>query len=149
MISGVIVTPLRRIQDERGCIFHMLKKEDPHFKDFGEIYFSEIYPNAIKGWHNHTKMTLNYACVVGKIKLVLYDGRPESETYQEIQEVYISDHNYSLVTVPPGVWNGFKAVGNERALVANCTTHSHDSEEIQRMDPLRSNIPYNWDLKHG
>ena len=22
-------------------------------------------------------------------------------------------------------------------------------EEIQRMDPLRSNIPYNWDLKHG
>jgi dTDP-4-dehydrorhamnose 3,5-epimerase-like enzyme len=30
-IEGVQVIPLRRIPDERGTIFHMLRRDDPHF----------------------------------------------------------------------------------------------------------------------
>ena len=71
VIDGVQVVPLRRIPDERGTIFHMLKRTDPHFTEFGEIYFSTVYPGAIKGWHRHKEMTLNYACVSGRVKLVL------------------------------------------------------------------------------
>ena len=41
---------LRRIPDERGTIYHMLKSTDPHFTKFGEIYFSSIYPGVVKGW---------------------------------------------------------------------------------------------------
>ena len=44
MIHGVEMFPLRRIQDERGMVMHMLKATDPHFQKFGEIYFSVIYP---------------------------------------------------------------------------------------------------------
>jgi dTDP-4-dehydrorhamnose 3,5-epimerase len=65
MIVGVLVKPLRRIPDERGTIFHMLRRDDPEFEEFGEIYFSMIYPGAIKAWHIHEKMTLNYAVPVG------------------------------------------------------------------------------------
>ncbi len=43
MIQGVEVVPLRRIPDERGTIFHMLRATDPHFQKFGEIYFSTVY----------------------------------------------------------------------------------------------------------
>ena len=42
MIDGVIITDLRKIPDERGAIFHMLRKNDKHFIEFGEIYFSKI-----------------------------------------------------------------------------------------------------------
>jgi dTDP-4-dehydrorhamnose 3,5-epimerase len=70
-IEGVQIITLRRIPDERGTIFHMLRKTDPHFQQFGEIYFSSIYPGAIKGWHRHHEMTLNYACVFGRIKQVM------------------------------------------------------------------------------
>jgi dTDP-4-dehydrorhamnose 3,5-epimerase len=149
MIEGVKIVQLRRIQDERGCIFHMLKATDPEFTEFGEIYFSTIYPNAIKAWHNHTRMTLNYACIVGTIKLVLYDSRKTSKTYKQLEEIYMGENNYCLVQVPPGVVNGFKAVGNSKAILANCATIPHDPTEIIRIDPFDKSIGYNWDIKHG
>ena len=40
MIQDVKITPLRKIPDERGSIYHMLRKDDKHFIVFGEIYFS-------------------------------------------------------------------------------------------------------------
>ena len=72
MIDGVQIIPLKQICDDRGKIMHMLKSTDPYFENFGEIYFSSIYPGVIKGWHWHERMTLNYAVPVGMIKLVLY-----------------------------------------------------------------------------
>ena len=39
-IHDVQVTPLRRIPDERGAVFHMLREDSPVFERFGEIYFS-------------------------------------------------------------------------------------------------------------
>ena len=71
MIDGVLIHSLRQIPDERGKIMHMLRCDDPHFEQFGEIYFSVVYPGVIKGWHIHRAMTLNYAVVSGMIKLVL------------------------------------------------------------------------------
>ena len=149
MIDGVSVKPLQRIPDERGFIMHMLRSNDPEFQQFGEIYFSTIYPEVIKAWHLHSKMTLNYAVVVGMIKLVLCDKREDSPTRGEIQELYIGQQNYQLVTIPPQVWNGFKGVGNQMAIVANCATHPHDPAEINRMSPFDPSIEYDWGLKYG
>ena len=148
MIEGVVVTPLRQIFDERGKVMHMLKVGDPEFQQFGEVYFSCVNPGAIKGWHIHKEMTLNYAVPYGHIKFVLYDDRPESPTHGEIQELYLGPDNYCLVTVPPMVWNGFKGIGTEMAIVANCATIPHSSDEIDRRDPFDSSIPYDWALKH-
>jgi len=146
MIDGVIITPLKQILDERGKVMHMLKATDPAFKSFGEIYFSCIYPNVVKAWHIHHGMTLNYAVPHGRIKFVLFDDRKDSSTRGEVQEIYLGPDNYCLVTVPPMVWNGFKGIGSEMALVANCASIPHDPSEIERRDPNDGSIPYNWDL---
>ncbi|MGI8864995.1 MAG: dTDP-4-dehydrorhamnose 3,5-epimerase family protein [Solirubrobacteraceae bacterium] len=148
-IHDVRVTPLRRIADERGAVFHMLREDDPAFERFGEIYFSLVYPGVVKGWHLHTRMKLNYAVPTGMVKLVLYDNRPESPTLGVVQELYVGELNYVLVTIPPLIWNGFKGVGSTPALVANCATSAHDAGEIERLDPLSSKIPYDWALRHG
>ncbi len=148
MIEGVKVTPLRQILDERGKIMHMLKVGDPAFEQFGEIYFSCVYPGAIKGWHIHKEMTLNYAVPHGHIKFVLYDDRVGSSTRGELQELFLGPDNYCLVTVPPMVWNGFKGIGDEMAMVANCTTILHSPDEIDRLDPFDPSIPYDWAIKH-
>lgn len=149
MIEGVAIHPLKRIPDERGSVMHMLRSDDPHFDHFGEVYFSCVHPGAVKAWHIHTRMTLNYAVVSGIIKLVLYDDRSDSPTKGELIEMFVGDQNYSLIQVPPLVWNGFKGVGTETAIVANCATHPHDPDEIQRLDPFTAEIPYDWELKHG
>jgi len=128
---------------------HMLRANDPHFEKFGEIYFSTVYPGAIKAWHIHKEMTLNYAVVSGMIKMVLYDDRESSPTRSALMELFVGESNYCLITVPPLVWNGFKGVGGHPAIVANCATIPHDPSEISRLDPFSPSIPYNWDLRHG
>ena len=149
MISGVIVTPLRQFCDERGKVMKMISREDSVFREFGEVYFSVAYPGVIKGWHIHKRMTLNYAVPSGHIKFVLYDDRQESPTRGLIQELFLGPDNYCLVTVPPLVWNGFKCVGTESSIVANCSTIPHDPHEADKRDPFDGSIPYDWALKHG
>ncbi len=148
MIEGVVITPLKQFLDERGKVMHMFRRDSENFEQFGEIYFSCVYPGAIKGWHIHKLMTLNYAVPVGNIKLVLYDDREDSITQGDLQEIFLGPDNYCLVTIPPLVWNGFKGIGTEMALVANCASIPHDLEEIDRLDPFDPSIPYDWEIHH-
>ena len=144
MIKGVLVKTLSQIADERGKIMHMIRADEPHFEKFGEIYFSVVYPGVVKGWHIHKEMTLNYAVISGMVKLVLYDPRDNSPTKGEIQELFIGEDNYVLVKIPHGIYNGFKGMGTKPAIVANCATLPHRPDEIERLDPFTSDIPYDW-----
>jgi len=146
MIDGVVVAPLKKIPDERGTIMHMLKESDDFFERFGEVYFSEAYPGVIKGWHEHTRQTQNYAVVMGMIKLVLFDSRKDSPSFGGLLELFIGDQNYSLVKIPPGVINGYKVIGSTKALVANCSTLPHLPGEMLRHDPFGEMVPYHWDI---
>jgi dTDP-4-dehydrorhamnose 3,5-epimerase len=148
MIDGVQIVPLRQIPDERGKVMHMLRRTDPHFKEFGEVYFSVVLPGAIKAWHLHHRMTINYAVPYGRIKLVLFDDREHSPTRGQLEELFVGQDNYCLVSVPPLVWNGFKGYGTTEAIVCNCASIVHDPEEIERLDPFDRRIPYDWSLKH-
>lgn len=145
MIDGVAVVPLKQIPDERGTVMHMLKRTDAHFSEFGEIYFTTVYPRVIKGWHRHKKMTLNYACITGRIKLVLYDDREGSPTKGELMELFLGPDCYRLVKIPTDVWNGFMGLGDQVSIVANCATEPHTLEYSERMDPLENHIPYDWE----
>jgi dTDP-4-dehydrorhamnose 3,5-epimerase len=148
MIDGVRIVPLRQIPDERGKVMHMLRRTDPHFREFGEVYFSVVMPGAIKGWHLHRRMVINYAVPFGRVKLVLYDDRPGSPTRGELQEVFLGPDHYHLVSVPVGVWNGFKGYGTTEAIVCNCATIVHDPDEMVRLDPFDPSIPYDWRINH-
>ena len=80
MIHDVKITPLRIIPDNRGKVMHMLRSDSEVFSRFGEIYFSTVFYNSIKAWHLHKESTLNYVCVSGEVKLVLFDDRENSPT---------------------------------------------------------------------
>ena len=127
----------------------MLRRDWDVFEAFGEIYFSCVFPGAIKAWHIHKRMTLNYAVPLGEIRFVLYDDRPDSPTRGEVQEMVLGPDTYCLVTVPPMIWNGFKGLGSETSIVANCATIPHDPDEIVRRDPMDSTIPYDWTAASG
>lgn len=141
MIDGVIVYPLRQILDYRGKVMKMLDRGHLH-SEFGEIYFSIVSPNMVKAWHIHKEMELNYACISGKIQLVLYDTREGSRTYEDLEEIYLSPEDYKLVHVPAGVINGFKGLGVVDSIVANLASMPYSDEDITRF-PL-DYIEYNW-----
>ena len=147
MIDGVKIIPKKQIIDERGKIMHMIRNDDDNFTKFGEVYFSYSHPNTVKAWHLHKRMTVNYVCVVGKIKLVLFDDRINSKTKGVLQEIFLTTENYSLVSVPPGIWNGFKSVENKFSIIANCSDIPHDPDEMQRKSFDDPYFNYSWDMK--
>ena len=114
MIQDIKITPLKILSDNRGSVMHMLRADSKVFKRFGEIYFSTISKNAIKAWHLHKEATLNYVCVRGSVKLVLYDDRASSSTKGKYQEFVLSPKEYFLITIPPNIWNGFKNISDEK-----------------------------------
>lgn len=143
-IEGVEVVPLRRIADERGAVFLMLKATDPHFVGFGEIYFSSVVRGVAKAWKNHRRLTSNYACIHGQIRLVLWDDRDGSSTKGTLMEMALGPDDYKLVVVPPGVWHGFQGLSQPLAIVANCATEPSDPDELDRLEPNSADIPHSW-----
>jgi dTDP-4-dehydrorhamnose 3,5-epimerase len=147
MIEGVKIIPKKQIIDERGKIMRMVRNDDEHFTKFGEIYFSYTNPNTVKAWHLHKLMTVNYVCVSGKIKLVLMDDRNKSPTKGDFQEIFLTPENYFLVSVPPGVWNGFKPIENKSAIIANCSDIPHNPKEMLRRSFDDPYFNYDWNIK--
>ena len=146
-IEGVIVQPLMQIADNRGSVLHMMRRDSKLFKQFGEVYFSEIHSGKIKGWKRHKKQTQNLAVPLNNIRLVIYDNRPSSSTHGNIVEYQLGrpDH-YRLVHIPPMLWYGFQAFGEETALIVNCADQLHDSEETELLSADSNEIPYQWKL---
>lgn len=146
MIEGVQIQGLKKIADERGSIMHMMRADDKIFTKFGEIYFATAYPGVVKGWHIHKEQEQNYVVVKGMIKLVIYDIRKDSKTYRKIEEIFMGDLDYKIVKIPPGVANGWKCIGTETAILANLSDLPHVAGEMDRIDPLSKEIPYNWNI---
>lgn len=146
MIEGVRTKVLKVIPDERGWLMEMMRSDDDLFIRFGQVYATATYPGVVKGWHLHRRQVDNFVCVAGMVKLVMYDAREDALTHKEINEFFIGPHHPLLVTVPSGVYHGWKCVSPETALVINCPTelyHYEDPDEV-RLDPHGGEIPYDW-----
>lgn len=147
MIEGVQVIPLKIIPDERGAIMHGVRS-DNILNDFGEVYFSKIYAGAIKGWHVHETLILNYICVYGQVKLVLHDLRKDSPTEGETQEIFMGTDNYCLVHIPPGIANGTKGLWEPFSIVSNVASEPHNPGlKYRRIHPDEGIIDYNWERR--
>lgn len=143
-IAGVLRIPLASFPDERGAVFRMLRADDPHFAGFGEVYFSSVRAGVVKAWKRHHSLTASYACMHGLVRMVLYDGRPESPTEGALDEVLLGPDRYQLLVVPPGVWNGFQGIGEPESVVANCASEPYDPAEFDRVAPDAPQVPYRW-----
>ena len=144
-IEGVIIRPLRQIYDNRGAILHMMRNDSELYEKFGEVYFSEILPGAVKAWKMQTEKTQNLAVPVNKIRLVIYDSRPHSKTRGQIKEYELGrPDNYNLIHIPPMLWYGFQSLDGQTALVANCTNYPHNPDETEWLPYDSDQILYQW-----
>jgi dTDP-4-dehydrorhamnose 3,5-epimerase len=134
MLDGIIKTPLKKIELDGGSVFHGMKNKDVGFVDFGEVYFSFVNRNAIKGWKLHKKMTLNLIAPIGEIKFNFIDSRPESTTYNSLLEITLSAKDYYRLTVPPNIWFAFKGIGEGINMLANVADIPHEPNEILRKE---------------
>jgi dTDP-4-dehydrorhamnose 3,5-epimerase len=151
MIDGVVVHKLKVIPDERGRLMEIMRADDEFFQKFGQIYMTTAYPGVVKAWHYHRIQDDHFAVVKGMLKVVLYDDREGSGTRGEINEFFIGIHNPILLKIPKGVHHGFKAVGEEEAIVINIPTEPYNRQDPDeyRLDPHDNEIPYDWSRVDG
>ena len=144
-IEGVVVQPLKQIVDSRGAVLHMMRNDSELYGKFGEIYFSEILPGVVKAWKMHAEKTQNLAVPLNKIRLVIFDSRPDSKTRGKIKEYEIGrPDNYNLIHIPPMLWYGFQSLDEKTALVANCANYPHNPDETDSLPYDTEKIPYQW-----
>lgn len=155
MIAGVNIKKLKIISDERGWLMEILRCDDIFFNKFGQVYLTTAYPGVVKAWHFHKIQTDNITCIYGEMKVALYDSRKDSSTYKEVNEFFIGIKNPILISIPPLVYHGFKAIGLEMAYFLSIPTEAYNYEQPDeyRLPPDTKDIPYNWILdtnkKHG
>lgn len=129
MIAGVLLTPLRVVDNPKGNIYHGIKASSPGYTGFGEAYFSAVNTGCVKGWKRHNKLTLNIVVPVGGIRFTLFDDRTDSESCGDYLNVCLGpDQNYSRLTVPPGIWLAFMGLGKYNLLM-NIISKEHNPTE--------------------
>jgi len=141
-IKGLVLTPLKKIDQPKGDIYHALKKKDDGFSGFGEVYFSSVHYRKIKGWKLHKKMILNLVVPVGEIEFVVFDAREGSATFNQFNTIRLSQKNYKRLTVPNGVWVAFRGRDEGLNLLLNIASIEHDPNESEVLDV--SEITYEW-----
>jgi dTDP-4-dehydrorhamnose 3,5-epimerase len=129
----------------------ILRSDDNCYEKFGQVYMTTAYPGVVKGWHYHKKQFDNMAVVKGMMKIVLYDGRKESASFGEVNEIFAGIHNPVLVHIPPFVYHGFKCISEDEAIVINAPTEVYNYKEPDEFRlPAHSNdIPYKWERQDG
>ena len=137
-LDNILVTPLKRIPTVGGDVLHAIKNSDSGFNGFGEVYFSWIEQGAIKAWKCHQRMTLNLVVPMGEVSFVFHLTNQKNNFRTE----NIGEERYVRLTVPPGIWFGFRGRGSGQSLLMNLADMAHDPDEILR--ETTSEFIYNW-----
>src|SRR5205823_7415668 len=84
-------------------------------------YISLTEPGVARGPHEHVDQA-DYFCFLGpsNFKMYLWDNRPASRTYRNMQTDVVGIDKPMALIVPPGVVHAYKNVGGVQGLVFNC-----------------------------
>ena len=126
MLQGIRIRPIKRISDERGFFTEVMRKDWKELfaeDNVAQANFSFTYPDVIRAWHRHAKGQVDYFLALrGLIKICAFD-----EKTSEVNEIISSGLDLQVVRMPGHYWHGFKALGNEPAMLLYFTNNLYDA----------------------
>ena len=117
------------IRNKKGSIIKFLKKNDKFFKSFGEVYFSEIKKNKIKGWNYHKKFTCIISVPSGKVEFKIVD-----QNQKLIKKIITKKET---LIIPPKNWFSFKSLANNSTLI-NFLNGLHSDNETKKSKIIKN-----------
>lgn len=136
--------------DHRGTLLEVIDTRHPFWQEpIVYAYRITVRPGRIKGWGMHKLQSDRYFIVSGRLRVVLYDGRARSPTYQRFAEFQFTEETPGLLYIPPGVWHADENTGDGDAVIINFPTraYDHDRPDKYRIDLSSGEIPFDWTLK--
>ena len=152
IIDGVVIKDIDVFCDERGYLIEVMRLNDVemHSENIKQIICTYAYPGMVKGFHLHSRQEDHLVCVTGMVKTVLYDYREKSPTYGVINEIFMGELSPKAVFIPPGVFHGYKNIGQNVAAIIGLPSLIYDIDDVdeRRVDPMNNHLfDYNWDCK--
>lgn len=149
-VAGAEVVRLSPIADGRGWLTPFHNLDNPFWREpvvYG--YAIMVRPGVIKGWGLHRLQADRYFVPPCRLRVVLYDGREDSPTFQNHQEVWFSEETAGLVRIPPGVWHADQNWGDRDITLMNFPTRPYSAEDPDkfRIDPHSGEIPFDWAIR--
>ncbi len=151
-IEGVEFQRLAPLVDHRGSLTELINLEWPFWREpIVHAYEVAIASGRIKGWGMHRRQSDRYVVAAASIRVVLYDGRVESPTFERVAQFHFSERAPGLLRIPPGVWHADQNTGEGMARFFNFPTHAYDAAnpDKHRLDPHSGAIPFDWELRDG
>jgi len=150
-IDGVRLVGLRAHADHRGSLTPVMGDAEFWAEPVAHAYRVTINPGRIKGWGMHKLQSDRYFIAAGDLRIVLYDGRTDSPTYERFDVLSFSSQTPALLRIPPGVWHADQNTGEGVAEIINFPTHAYDPTDPDkyRIDPHSGEIPFDWSLRDG
>ena len=152
LIEGVKIVPAVTHPDERGTLCEISSLAlKAHPAPIVYVYQFTIRPGKVKGWHIHHLHDDRIFISQGTVKVVLYDNRPGSPTYQMINEIYRADYHRTLMVIPAYVFHAHHNVGQTEALFISMPTriYNHESPDVYRLPLDNNTIPYRFEQRMG
>jgi dTDP-4-dehydrorhamnose 3,5-epimerase len=152
LTHGVSIKQIPTQVDDRGSLFELY---DPrwgfHSKPLVFSYCFTLRPGRVKGWALHKRHEDRYILVKGELKLVLFDPRPDSPTRGEVCEIWLTEFDRKLVSIPEFVWHADHNVGSTDAIAVNFPTEPFDHSDPDKYRlPVDTNlIPYRFPTGAG
>jgi dTDP-4-dehydrorhamnose 3,5-epimerase len=147
LLDGVRIRPAITHLDSRGSLCEMY---DPAW-DFTEeplvyVYQSTIRPGQIKGWVLHLEQDDRLFFSSGDVKVVLFDARVDSSTFEHLNVHYFGAVQRALLRIPCGVYHAIQNVGQGDAIFVNMPTrpYRHEEPDKYRLPLDTAQIPYDF-----
>lgn len=145
MLPGIKIKDLIKFPDERGYFSELLRDDWTEFTESDKSLQANLaysYPGVIRAWHRHNRGQVDYFIAVkGTIKLCAYDGRLDSKTKGQLNEIILSSEKIQCVRIPGFYYHGYMSIGNEPALIVYLTNRLYDYK-----NPDEERIPWNSEL---
>lgn len=148
LISGIQVKEVKNTPTD-GSINTEIFRRDWGIDNgtIDQIFQVTLLPGAISAWHYHQMTTDRIFVSQGLVKIVLYDVRPSSPTYNYLNEFRIGLIRPALVVVPPGIWHGLQNISSEPSCLLNLVDRAYCYEDPDhwRLPWDTQKIPYSFD----
>lgn len=115
-----------------------------------QVNVTVTFPGRIRAWGLHRLTVDRLFAATGSLCIVCYDGRRGSATFGCVNEFILGERNQGLVVIPPGVYHGWKNIGDDEASIISMPSQLYQYEEPDRWElpwdsaAARENIAYRW-----
>lgn len=146
-IAGVDMRRLTSNSDGRGNLVVMMSDRFGEHYRTPHVYLVTAAAKSVRAWVYHKRQSDRLAYTMGRLRVVLYDLRPDSPTYKSLNVIDVGAANKVLLTIPPRVVHGVQNLDDQDWSFVNMPTRAYDpaNPDKSRLPKDHPGIPYSFE----